>query len=104
MPESINVTEFRTWQAQQPVQFDLVDGRPARLPENAQAASRVARVRLLAGRILTDGAAVAAWLGSPQAVLGGLEPEALAADGEEGCELVMRELVAMGRKQEAAGG
>ncbi len=96
--------EFRTWQAQQPVQFDLVDGRPARLPENAQAASRLARVRLLAARILTDRAAAAAWLGSPQAALGGLEPEALAADGEEGCELVMRELVAMGRKQEAAGG
>ncbi len=104
MPVATIDPEFRTWQAQQPVQFDLLDGRPARLPENAQAASRMARVRLFAGRVLTEEAAAAAWLGSPQAALGGLEPGALAADGEEGCELVMRELVAMGRKQEAAGG
>jgi hypothetical protein len=36
--------------------------------------------------------------------LGGLEPEALAEDSEEGCQLVLRALATMGRKQEAAGG
>lgn len=104
MPVTTTVTEFRTWQAGQPVRFGLVDGRPVRLPEEAQGASRVARVRQVAGRVLASEAAVTAWLEHPLAALGGLEPETLAADGEEGCQAVLRTLVAMGRLREGAGG
>lgn len=104
MSEALTEADVKVWEASQPLRFALVDGRPARLPEHAQSPSRLARVRLIAGRVLTDEAEVAAWLGSPQAMLGSLEPEALAADGEEGCELVLRELVKMGRRWEAAGG
>ncbi len=104
MPVATSETEFRTWEASQPVRFDLVDGRPVRLPEETQGASRVARVRQVAGRVLAGEAAVTAWLGRPQAALGGLKPETLAADGEEGCQAVLRALVAMGRLREGAGG
>ncbi len=97
MSDAKTEAEFRTWEAQQPLAFELVDGRPVRLPDDHQGPSRLARVRQLALKVLADEAAIAAWMGAPQVELGGLEPEALAADGEEGCQLVLRELVRMGR-------
>jgi hypothetical protein len=53
-------------------------------------------------KVLLDEAEVADWMGTPQVELGGLEPEALAADGEDGCQLVLRELVRMGRLRDAS--
>jgi len=102
MSEALSEAEFRTWEAQQPLAFELVDGCPVRLPDDCQGPSRLARLRQLAMKVLTDAAAVEAWISAPQVKLGGLEPEALAADGEEGCQLVLRELVRMGRLIEAS--
>jgi uncharacterized protein (DUF2384 family) len=96
--------EFRTWEARQPMAFELVDGCPVRLPDEDQGPARLARVRQLAVKLLADEAAVAAWMSMPLAELGGLEPEVLAADDEDGCQLVLRELVRLGRQREAAGG
>jgi uncharacterized protein (DUF2384 family) len=104
MSEMVSEAEFRVWQAQHQMSFVIIDGRPARLPDADQGPSRVARVRQIAGRVLADQDAADAWMRSPQAALGGLEPEALAADSEEGCQIVLQALVALGRHQEAAGG
>ena len=103
MSEAMAEAEFRTWEAQQPLRFELVDGRPVRLSDDRQRASRLARVRLLAIKVLADEAALEAWISTPQVELGGLEPEALALDGEEGCQLVLQALVALGKQREAAG-
>jgi uncharacterized protein (DUF2384 family) len=99
----VTEAEFRTWEARQPLAFELVDGCPVRLPDEDQGPSRLARVRLLAMKVMADEAAITAWMGGPQVELGGLEPETLALDGEEGCQLVLRELVRLGRQREAAG-
>ncbi len=102
MSEAMTETAFRAWEARQPLAYELVDGRPVRLPDDHQGPSRLARVRLLAMKVLADEAAVTAWMGAPQVELGGLEPEALAADGEEGYQLVLRELVRLGRLTETS--
>ncbi len=100
---TITEAEFTTWEALQPMAFGLVDGRPVRLPHEEQGPARLARVRQLAVKVLADEPAVTAWMGTPLAELGGLEPDALAADGEDGCQMVMQELVRLGRQREAAG-
>jgi uncharacterized protein (DUF2384 family) len=102
--ETMTEAEFRTWEARQPMALELVDGRPVRLPDEVQAPARLARVRQLAVKVLTDEAAVRAWLCTPRAEFGGLEPEALANDGEDGCQMVLRTLVALGRQRAASGG
>lgn len=99
----VEEAEFRTWETHQQLRFALVDGRPVRLPDADQGPSRVAGVRQIAARALADQTAADAWIGSPQADLGGLEPEALAADSEEGCQIVLRALVALGRHREGVG-
>ena len=104
MSETMTEVEFRAWEAQQQLSFALIDGRPVRLPDENEGPSRLARVRQLATKVLADQAAADAWMGAPQVELGGVEPEALAADSEEGCQIVLRALVALGRHQEAAGG
>jgi uncharacterized protein (DUF2384 family) len=103
MLETIAKAEFNTWEAQQPLRFELANGRPVRLPDADQGPSRVARVLQIAGRTLADQAAAEAWMRTPQAALGGPEPEALAADSEEGCQIVLRALVALSRHREAVG-
>ncbi len=102
---AVTMTEaaFLAWVAQQPLAFELVDGRPVRLPDDCQVPSRLARVRQLATKVLAGETAAEAWISTPQVELGGLEPETLALDGEEGCQLVLRELVRLGRQREAAG-
>jgi len=102
MPTAMTAAEFAEWEPRQPVRFALVDGRPMRLPEADQGPDRVERVRQIAAKTLGAPEAVDAWLRNPQAVLGGLEPEAVAADGEEGCQLVLRTLVTMARLREAS--
>jgi uncharacterized protein (DUF2384 family) len=102
MSETIAKAEFRTWEARQPLAFELVDGRPMRLPDEFQAPSRLARVRQIALKVLADEAAIGAWMAAPQVELGGLEPETLALDSEEGCQLVLQALVRLGRQREAA--
>ncbi len=102
MLEALSEAEFRTWEAQQPLAFELVDGCPVRLPDDCQGPSRLARLRQLAMEVLADAAAAEAWISTPQIELGGLEPETLALDGEEGCQLVLRELVRLGRLREAS--
>jgi hypothetical protein len=102
MPTAMTAAEFAEWEPRQPVRFALVDGRPMRLPEADQGPARIARVRQVAAKILASPEAVDAWMLSPQAILGGLEPEAVAADGEEGCQLVLRTLVTMARLREAS--
>ena len=99
------VTEagFRSWEAQQQLGFALVDGRPVRLPDELQGASRLERVRQIAWKVLGDEAAIGAWMVAPQVELGGLEPKTLALDGEEGCQLVLQALVALGRLREVRG-
>ena len=104
MSQAIKEVEFRTWEAQQKLRFELSDGRPVRLPDEHHGAYRLARVRNVASRVLVDEQAVVAWMGTPLVELGGLEPEVLAADSEDGCELVLRELVRLGRMKDAAGG
>ncbi len=42
-----------------------------------------------------------AWMTTPLPLLGGFEPEVAAAESEEGCQLVLRTLVAMVRCREA---
>jgi hypothetical protein len=103
MSEAMTKAEFRTWEAQQPLAFELVDGCPVRLPDDCQGPSRLARLRQLALKVLADTAAVEAWMSAPQIELGGLEPETLASDSEEGCQLVLQALVRLGRLREAAG-
>jgi len=102
MSEAMTEAEFRTWEAQQPLAFELVDGRPVRLPDDHQGPSRLARVHQLARKVLADEGLIAAWMSTPQVELGGLEPETLALDGEDGCQLVLRELVRLGRLREAS--
>ena len=99
-----NETEFLAWEAQQPLRFALADGRPVRLSDEDQGRSRVARVRQVAGQMLADEAAVDAWMASPQATLGGLEPKALAEESENGCQLVLRTLITMQRLREVSFG
>jgi hypothetical protein len=101
MSEALSEAEFRTWEAQQPLAFELVDGRPVRLLDDRQGPSRLVRVRQLAMKVLADEAAAEAWISTPQVELGGLEPETLALEGEEGCQLVLRELVRLCRLREA---
>lgn len=96
--------EFRTWEACQPLAFELVDGLPVRLPDEGQGPARLTRVRRLAVKVLADEAAVVAWMATPLAELGGLEPEALAAEGEDGCQMVLQALVRLGRQRDVAGG
>jgi hypothetical protein len=103
MSEMVSEAEFRVWEAQQQLVFALIDGRRVRLPDADQGPSRVARVRHIAARALADHSAADAWMRSPLAARGGLEPEALAADSEEGCQIVLRALVALGRHREAVG-
>ncbi len=102
MSETMAKGEFETWEAQQPLRFELVDGRPVRLPDDCQVPSRLARVRQLATKVLAGEAAIGAWMAAPQVELGGLEPEAVAADSEEGCQMVLQALVALGRQRDAA--
>lgn len=97
MPIAMSQAEFAEWEPRQCIRFGLVDGQPVRLPDADQRQSRVARVRLVAAKILANRDDVDAWMGNPQHVLGGLEPDALAADSEEGCQLVLRRLVTMAR-------
>ena len=96
--------EFTDWEARQPLRFEIVDGSPARLPEADQAPSRLARVRTVAERVLGSREAAVTWMTSGYQATGGLEPEVLAAESEEGCQLVLRALVVMGRQQEATHG
>ena len=103
MSETMAKGEFETWEAQQPLRFEQVDGRPVRLPDDRQGPSRLVRVQQLAMKVFADEVAVGVWMAAPQAGLGGLEPETLAADGEEGCQLVLQALVRLGRQREAAG-
>jgi uncharacterized protein (DUF2384 family) len=103
MSETMTEAAFRAWEARQPLAYELVGGRPVRLPDADQGRSRVARAQQIAGRVLADHSAADAWMRSPLAALGGLEPEALAADSEEGCQIVLRALVALGRRREAVG-
>ncbi len=103
MAETVTEAAFVAWAAQQPLAFELVDGRPARLPDECQGPSRLTRVRQLALKILAGEAAAEAWISTPQVELGSLEPETLALDGEEGCQLVLQALVALGRQREVAG-
>ena len=102
MSGTMSEEEFRDWETRQPRAFILADGRPVCLPEEFQASSRLDRVRQLAMKVLADEIATAAWMGAPQVKLGGLEPATLASDGEEGCKLVLLELVRLGRLREAS--
>lgn len=103
MSETMTEAEFKTWEVQQLLGFELVDRRPVRLPDELQGASRLARVRQLARKVLADEAAVTSWMGAPQLELALREPEALTSDSEEGCQLVLQALVALGRRREADG-
>jgi uncharacterized protein (DUF2384 family) len=102
MPTAMTAAEFAEWERRQPVRFALVDGQPMRLPEADQGPARVERVRLVAAKTLGAPEAVDAWMCCPQAILGGLEPEAVAIDSEEGTQLVLRTLVTMARLREAS--
>ena len=101
---SLTVTEdeFRTWEERQVLRFGLVAGRPVRLADENQSQSRLARVRQIALRVLANQEAVLAWMTNPSALLGGFEPEVAAAESEEGCQLVLRTLIVMVRRREAA--
>ena len=103
MCDAMTKSEFRSWEARQPLAFELVDGCPVRLPDDCQVPSRLARVRQIATKVLAGETAAEAWSSTPQVELGGLEPEAVAADSGEGCQLVLQALVALGRQREAAG-
>jgi uncharacterized protein (DUF2384 family) len=96
--------EFKEWEVRQPVRFELVAGVPKRLPESEKGPSRLARVRLIAERALGSQAAAEMWMASAPPAIGGLEPRALAANCEEGCQLVLQALVTIGRRREAACG
>ncbi len=103
MSETMSEAEFRTWEAQQPLAFELVDGRPVRLPDDCQGLSRLARLRQLAMMVMADETALEAWMSTPQVELGGIKPETLVLGGEEGCQLVLQALVRLGRQRDAAG-
>ena len=92
--------EFRTWEARQPLRFELVDGRPVRLADEDQGQSRLARVRRTASQILADEDLVRTWVATPLDSLGGLEPDAVAAESEDGCQLVLRALVMSSRQRD----
>jgi uncharacterized protein (DUF2384 family) len=102
MPTAMTAAEFAEWEPRQPLRFALVDGQPMRLPEADQGPARVERARQIAARTFGATEAVDAWMCSPQAILGGLEPEAVAVDSEEGCQLVLRTLVTMARLGETS--
>ena len=104
MSRTLTEIEFRAWEVQQPLRFDLVKGLPVRLADGNQGQSRLARVRQIARQILTDHEAVLTWMTTPLVSLDGQKPEAAAAASEEGCQLVLRSLVAMSRRQKAHSG
>ena len=92
--------EFRTWEARQPLRFDLVDGRPVRLPDEDQGQSRLARVRRTARQILADEDSLRTWMAAPLNALDGFGPEAVAAESEDGCQLVLKLLVMSSRQRD----
>ena len=99
MNTAFNPADFDIWEARQPIRFGLGDGYPRRLPDEEQAPSRVTRVRQIAFRVLGSQDAVTEWITAPDARLGGSKPETLASGDEEGCQIVLRALVAMGRRR-----
>jgi hypothetical protein len=95
MSQVMTEMEFRLWEARQPIRFELVDGRPKRLPEADQGQSRVSRAMGVASRALPHRSAVEAWMSISHASLDGLDPETVAFGSEEGCQAVLRLLVAL---------
>ncbi len=103
MAERISASEFDVWEPQQMVRFGQIYGRPFRLPEAAQANSRLARAKHIA-RLALGKDESALWLTAPNLELNGLAPEAFASESEEGCKRVLRLLVALARLAEATYG
>ena len=52
MSETMTAADFQAWEAQQPLAFELVDGRPVRLPDEDQGSSRLARLRQVALKVV----------------------------------------------------
>ena len=104
MPVTMSEAEFQIWESVQPIRFELVDGRPKRLTDAEQASSRLTRTRQVAKRVFGDTARARAWMATTQAVLGGVEPNAIVAGSEAGCQIVLRTLVTESRTRELADG
>jgi hypothetical protein len=94
----ITPAEFADWEPRQPVRFALLNGQPVRLPVGEQAAPRLSCIRTIAARVLASGASVETWLTTPSPALGGLAPADLAAEDEQGCQMVLRLLIDLGRE------
>ena len=85
--------EFALWAARQPLQYELVDEHPVRLPEEQQAPFRLQVVKALAEAIFDQPDHVTAWMANASAEFGGLSPADIAAESEEGSQMVLRSLV-----------
>ena len=86
-------TELTAWAAQQPLVYELVEGRLVLLAEHHQAPSRLTALRNVAEGVFGDFGQASAWMVTPIAELGGLSPSDLASDSEEGSQLVLRTLI-----------
>ncbi len=104
MPVTMSEAEFQIWESVQPIRFELADGRPKRLTDAEQASSRLTRTGQIAKRVFGDTARARTWMATIQAVLGGVEPNAIVARSEEDCQIILRTLVAKGRSREVADG
>ncbi len=85
--------KFTAWASSQPLLFAMVDGRPARLPEEHQGRGRLALARGIAVRAFGSEAVADAWLEAATPDLGGLSPADLVADSDEGSRLALLHLV-----------
>ena len=91
--EAMSPEDFSKWAARQSLEYDLVDGRPVRKPDEQQALFRLGTLGEIAQAVFGEPNEAADWLATPNAELCGLCPTDVAAESEEGRQLVLRTLV-----------
>ena len=90
---AMSVCEFVEWAEAQPIHFELVAGRPVRLPEAGQRGPRLRTAIAIAIAVLGCPATAGAWMATPMPAFGGRHPASLVAEGDEGMQGVLRHLI-----------
>ena len=85
--------ELMDWAERQPLAFELVNGRLARLSEEHQGPARLLAMQRITEGVFGCADRASTWMATPSPMLGGLSPSNLACESDEGSQLALRALV-----------